>query len=422
MILLPIGHTYGLTEVLPAGYKWLKYVPNGIIKTAQAAEWKIQAWMIGKPPSFQFEGIGFDASSPVASPVASKSNVASPVASRSMSTPTRKSASHAETKLEMAPRPSVSSAFSEYDDLRDFEGRFESRTSLGRKSTNSDQNRAEVCSNKPLQRKSSRGFLGRLKSGQPQSPQDSGHRSGGKLKVLRSMGSLKGKKSSPTSPVPPPVPQLPLVLPNSNGDIGLGLGNLDLEGLDLSDTIRVKSTSTPPSAASATSPTSKNGVSIEFPVDDHFSPRGSGRRSISLGIGERPTMSTPSPLPSPVPEADTTPASYQAMLGNALVAASHAESAKGTHRDLVQILNHDRQPWGFSYATYPHTVRVWYGDHDERIAENAVRWMENTMGRDKCIVKVIEGADHALMYKSSVVIEVLESMTEFWRDGECCAC
>lgn len=400
---------------LAAGYKWLRYVPNGIIKTAQAAEWKIQAWMIGKPPSFQFEGIGFDASPPAASPVTSKSCVASPVVPRSANTPTRKSTSHVETKRDLEPRPSISSTFSEYDDLRDFDGRFESRISLGRKSTNSDQNRVEACANKPIQRKSSRGFLGRLKSGQPQPPQDSSHRGGGKLKVLRSMSSLKGKKSSPTLPTPPPVPQLPLVLPYGNGDVGLGLGNLDLDGIDLSETIRVKSTSTPPSTTGATSPTL---ASIEFPVDDQFSPRGAGRRSISLGIVERPTMSTPSPSPSPVPDAYTTPASYQAMLGNALVAASHAESAKGTHRDLVQILNHDRQPWGFSYATYPHRVRVWYGDHDERIAENAVWWMEKTMGRDNCIVKVIAGADHALMYKSSVVIEVLESIIEFWRDRE----
>ncbi|KAH9937529.1 uncharacterized protein B0H18DRAFT_971064 [Fomitopsis serialis] len=379
-----------------AGYKWLKYVPNGILKTAQAAEWKIQAWMIGKPPSFQFEGIGFDASSPVASPVASKSPVTSPspIASRSDSTPTptRQSTSHLETKTDVDPRPSISSiAFSEYDDLRDFDGCFESQTSLGRKSTNSDQKGAEATSSKAIQRKASRSFLGRLKSGQPQSPQDGGHRSGTKLKVLRSMGNLKGKKPSPTSPAgPPPVPRLPSPLPQANADVGLGLDNLDLDGLDFSDTIRIKSTSTPP--AVATSPSSMNAASIDFPDDDPFALRANGRRSISLCVGERPAL--------PIPEADDTPASFQAMLGNAL------------------ILNHDRQPWGFSYAAYPHTVRVWYGEHDERIAENAVRWMENTMGRDRCFVKVIEGADHALMYKGSVVIEVLENISEFWRDRE----
>ncbi|EKM60920.1 uncharacterized protein PHACADRAFT_61509, partial [Phanerochaete carnosa HHB-10118-sp] len=69
----------------------------------------------------------------------------------------------------------------------------------------------------------------------------------------------------------------------------------------------------------------------------------------------------------------------------------------------------------FSYSAYPHSVRVWYGDRDERIAENAVRWMGSTMGRDKCQVQVVKGADHALMFKSAVVIEVLEYIAECWR-------
>jgi len=101
-----------------------------------------------------------------------------------------------------------------------------------------------------------------------------------------------------------------------------------------------------------------------------------------------------------------------------LIAASHAESAKGTHNDLLQILNHDNQPWGFSYAAYPHNVRVWYGDKDEKIAEHAVRWMERTMGGDRCMVKVVKNADHGLMYRSSVVVEVLERLLGSWRGDE----
>jgi len=112
--------------------------------------------------------------------------------------------------------------------------------------------------------------------------------------------------------------------------------------------------------------------------------------------------------------AQTTSNAYQAALGNALIAASHAEASKGTHSDLLQILNHDNRPWGFSYGNYPHKVQVWYGDRDEKIAENAVRWMEKAMGEDRCHVKVVKGADHALMYKSSVVVEVLERVREFW--------
>ena len=120
---------------------------------------------------------------------------------------------------------------------------------------------------------------------------------------------------------------------------------------------------------------------------------------------------TPSPPTS-------TSLSYQVELGNALIAASHAESSRGTHPDLLQILNHERRPWGFSYARYPHPVRVWYGDRDEKIAENAVRWMERNMGPDRCVVDVVPGADHGLMYKSSVVVGVLEHVRETWCGRE----
>lgn len=38
-------------DSLAGPYKYLKYVPTGVIKTAQAAEWKMQAWRLGKPPT-----------------------------------------------------------------------------------------------------------------------------------------------------------------------------------------------------------------------------------------------------------------------------------------------------------------------------------------------------------------------------------
>jgi hypothetical protein len=107
--------------------------------------------------------------------------------------------------------------------------------------------------------------------------------------------------------------------------------------------------------------------------------------------------------------------SYHVSLGNALIAASHAESSKGTHTDLLQILNHEQKPWGFSYSKYPHKVQVWYGDRDERIAENAVRWMEQNMGEERCKVRVVKGADHGLMYKTNVVVDVFEQVRLAWQ-------
>jgi len=58
---------------------------------------------------------------------------------------------------------------------------------------------------------------------------------------------------------------------------------------------------------------------------------------------------------------------------------------------------------------------VWFGDRDEKIAENAVRWMERAMGPGRCGVQVVRGADHGLMYRSSVVVDVLERVRELWE-------
>ncbi|TRM61469.1 hypothetical protein BD626DRAFT_501124 [Schizophyllum amplum] len=374
------------------GYKWLKYVPNGILKTAQAAEWKLQAWMIGKPPTIQYQGIGQGALSPQHTGNGSPHPVHSAVSNIA----------------EGAGRPSTSSAFSEYDDLRDFEGRFGSQTTLG--ITNYP---SPTAAHPPFltKRKSSKGFLERFKG--PSSPTTEEHATPTKpgrktLKALRSMGSLRSgksssKKSNPSSPSSPKLPPPAF-------DTGLGLGI---------DDFKFSANSSDSSSLRAEREDMVDGLSNHGSGTTNW--RANGQRSISFSsTSPRDAYSMPSsPAPSmhssqfaAPPTAGT---SFQVALGNALIAASHAESAKGTHNDLLQILNHDNLPWGFSYGAYPHRVKVWYGDRDEKIAENAVRWMEHTMGEDRCSVKVVKNADHGLMYKSSVVIEVLEHLLSCWK-------
>ncbi|KAF8898520.1 hypothetical protein BD779DRAFT_1666355 [Infundibulicybe gibba] len=383
------------------GYKWLKYVPNGILKTAQAAEWKLQAWMIGKPPTIAYEGIGYNAS-PAAAVKPPTRSTSSPHSNGSLNIVYP---SHSDGR----PRPSIGS-FSEYDDLGDFDGRFESRSTLGAGSRPPSQyshagSESKIFVNK---RKVSRGFLERLKGSshsQPQSPTEDKPQTGKRLKALRSMGSLKGKASTVSrkfeSPTPPQTP------PSLKIELGIGL-----------DDVKWSKTVSP------------DGVLLkrDAPIAEKFSTapgpytRASGRRSISFSA-PKPLLSMPS-SPSPSTSGSTFAPSigpgsaYQAALGNALIAASHSESAKGTHNDLLQILNHENHPWGFSYTSYPHNVHVWYGDKDEKIAENAVRWMERNMGENGCVVKVVRGADHGLMYRSGVVIEVLEKIMGYWKSGK----
>ena len=379
----------------PGGYKWLKYVPNSILKTAQAAEWKIQAWMIGKPPTIAYEGIGYTAP---ASSKYSNPHVASPRSNGSLgviypSTGENKS------------RPSVgSSSFSEYDDLGDFDGRFESKSTLGFSRGGSTQGHGQPNGSFTTKRKTSRGILERLKGSSTTPPQSQEKQSTAskKLKGLRSMGSLKGKtqtsrKSEPSSP------QLPSAL---HLDAGLGLDELGWAKSMEPDNASLDFSIATPRIVS-------NGSSNSYP-------RSAGRRSISFTSGKSPVSMPGSPSSSTYTttygqQQNNAQGSHQVALGNALIAASHAESSKGTTNDLLQILNHENHSWGFSYSSYPHKVRVWYGDKDEKIAENAVRWMERTMGPDRCSVKVVKGADHGLMYRSSAVVDVLEWILSAWR-------
>ncbi|WVR05296.1 hypothetical protein IAU60_002310 [Kwoniella sp. DSM 27419] len=52
------------------GYKWLKWVPNRVIRGASAAEWRYQSYRIGKPPSPAYKPIWHDSRAP-------QSNIAS---------------------------------------------------------------------------------------------------------------------------------------------------------------------------------------------------------------------------------------------------------------------------------------------------------------------------------------------------------
>ena len=361
--------------------------------------------MLGKPPTITYEGIGFDLQKEKEHMNENGQKDLDPASS------THQSPSQDDTcdqYLAASPvdgRPSIgSSVFSDYDDLRDFEGRFESQTTVGGHASRPLEE-PYAAPDKATKRKGSKGFLGKLKGGhsQPPSATEKNTPSAPKrLKALRSMSSLRGKGStssrrSSTTKHPAPSPQLPETM---SIDTKIEFGVVDWNPR------------TPLPA--------KRGMdSPPEPPPSSFK-RVEGVRSISLGTTNNKSPYSYYPPSPPIPSLPTTPttdittsASYDASLASALIAASHAESAKGTHNDLLLILNHDRVPWGFSYQDYPHTVAVWYGDKDERIAESAVRWMEQTMGQERCKVKAIKGADHGLMYNTTVVLEVFDKVHEY---------
>lgn len=293
----------------------------------------------------------------------------------------------------------------EYDDLADFEGCFENTQSTTPPSPVSVSGLAGAGAIR--KRSSSRGIFQALlprsngvrRDSTASRPSASNVSLSGsivpKLKPLRSIGSLRNSTRSSVTTTAQSTATLP-ILPQ--GSLGF-------------DVFEWTHTNSP-------APTGSMSVS-------NVRPR--GRRSISLTARSTKGKSSRS---SKAPRTgnsqlsvnniyDSTEGSaisndYQISLANALVAASHSESSKGIHSDLLQILNRDGQSWGFTYGSYPHRLRVWYGDKDERIAESAVRWMEKSMGSDRCQVTVVKNADHSLMYRTAVIVEVLELIHSFW--------
>ncbi|EUC63801.1 alpha/beta-hydrolase [Rhizoctonia solani AG-3 Rhs1AP] len=347
-----------VSMAVDGGYKWLKYVPNGLIKTAQAAEWRLQGWMLGKPPTIQYEGIGFDASAP------------------------------------MSPGRMSFSSFSEYDEVDDFDaaegGGREFETIRGKESDRGKElDRREFAT--------IRGKAPELEDDpeEPESP-TTPLPPPPKLKGLRSMSSLKSRsaKSEPGKHTAPTV--------------GLGLGL----GIDDPD---ARTQAWASEFGEGDRREFGQGDRREFGQGDR--PR--QRRSLSLNARPlRPTLDARSPT-TPVPPSprspNPNPNPKTVTLASALLQASHAESLKGGTADLLSILERDSKPWGFSYADVRQPVRVWYGDRDDKIGVGSVRWMERVM--KSCEVRIVKGAGHSLMTHAEVVVEVLESIAKEWDES-----
>ncbi|QRV97550.1 hypothetical protein RhiJN_25569 [Ceratobasidium sp. AG-Ba] len=405
-----------VSMAVDGGYKWLKYVPNGVIKTAQAAEWKFQGWMIGKPPTIQYEGIGFDATAPMSG-----------------------------DGSEELERPS----FSSFDELDDFEGRFASRSTLAHAPVKDEDPEKEDKKDKDKKGGRPRQVSSKSASGDRIEDNIDRPRKGSKIfgglfsNTLPKNGVKRGMSTppsaiatpTPTPAPPPPIPPIP-VPPSPPTPTGRPQ---KLKGLRSMSSLKAHSTKSEP-AKSKDRNTHGTGVGLGLGMDsedleadaeaeartqawasefggDLDGSRPRQRRSLSLTArpstagGKLGTPGAPNSPRSPCPPTPT----KTVTLASALLQASHAESLKGGTADLLSILERDSKPWGFSYADVRQPVRVWYGDRDDKIGIGSVRWMERVM--KACDVKIVKGAGHSLMTNAEVVVEVLESIAREWDES-----
>ncbi|CAO1617756.1 unnamed protein product [Sympodiomycopsis kandeliae] len=142
------------------------------------------------------------------------------------------------------------------------------------------------------------------------------------------------------------------------------------------------------------------------PVSSRHGHMTDGAISTTVGVSSTTVPATPvQGTPAPCDD-----------LATSLLRASHAESQRGSTKDLLTILGgRGSRPWGFSFADVQHPTKVWHGDKDERIGLGGVFWMERQM--PDCRIKIVKGANHSLMTNTAVVIEALESISAAWQQG-----
>jgi pimeloyl-ACP methyl ester carboxylesterase len=373
-------------------YKWLKFVPNGVLRTAQQAEWRMQAWKLGKPPTVPMHGVGYDRKAPIeCGGVEYDDDYDEDCASMT-------------TRDERTPTVSLmGGSYDHLDDLDRYTSFDASReTAMG-----------VIRPNGGLKKKkstSSSFFANLFAGGSPKvSPSPSPTASPSRAPSVRS--SKPPPLPSQSSPRRPSLasraPSVP-VSPRSPE-----------AGSTRSFSQPYMTVQREPSVRSWTSTSSRRHVSS--PRSSFYSSQ-SGTTNGTSVLSQSAAAASPTLAVQQLPMSNGTSAAGSGAgnnkldLGTALLKASHSESLKGATSDLLAILERTNKPWGFSYSDVPMRVKVWHGDRDERISMASVRWMEKSMA--DCHVRVVEGADHGMMTNTRVVVEALESIAEeakAWR-------
>ncbi|WVF72051.1 hypothetical protein IAT40_006863 [Kwoniella sp. CBS 6097] len=355
---------------IDGGYRWLKWVPNGVIKGATAAEWKLQSYLLGKPPPLSYKPISHDARAPISSgqktpttPLSEDDQSVVPPKNRQDSMAMRASSPHKTGGL--VRRASKISAPRSIDHL------FTSMPPVTPSGGNNIAPRPHsYVPSKPHGQESADpriSHIGTTSSSQLRPRPDSLHVQSVIPSPRRSEGNLP-RRSRPE----PETAGEPVEI-----DPELDIGYILYEGFDLGD---------PSSASNA-----------------------NDRPSTSASLPVPPSMLSraQSDLPFPVDGASPAPTGPGFTL--ALTQASHAECEPGTTSDLFSIvLNRDPRPWGFEYPDIKNKIKIWYGDEDDKISEKSMRWMERSMDDVELIIRKGEG--HSLMTSRGTMWEVFESL------------
>ncbi|SPO34735.1 uncharacterized protein PSFLO_00206 [Pseudozyma flocculosa] len=371
-----------------SGYRWLRYVPDGVIRTAQVADWKLQGWKLAKAAN----GVSHD--TPKSTRASETSAAGTPASFVSCQTdwnafsPARGEGATAMRRTESDSSHAGAAAASGLVALPSST----STTTLGPSPTSTPSGQAgtsAAATGPTLNKKASFSFLGGLLGARQ----------------------AQSESSSPTSDAAPAT---------DGSGAAAYRGRPGRHRYSLSRSVSISSTT--PSCASQEKLTidercewlerspSDGGQRLRKPVAELPHSRSTGTLSseASRRQSRAPSSSGDSASIYSTPERGLV-IEPDAGLGVALLRASHSESQRGSASDLSLVLG--KKPWGFDFTDVRHPCRIWHGSRDERVSLASAKWMERSL--DDCRLHVVEGAGHNLMTNTAVIFEVLESIKSF---------
>jgi len=361
-------------ESLAGMYKYLKYVPSGVLKTAQQAEWKIQGWRLGKNTEFE--------------------PLTTPITPTSITIKGDEISTSREEKRESLANLGAVVGGDQWEKLEKMypdggirlagpsNGDYSSTTT-----SNKDIGRVGTPKRKPSLSVSGKSFLGGIfgsggnnnssnrddsSSTRPSlSPSGIGRRSS-----YFAANAINSARSTP----PPSISEDSTSMSTSASSRSLLPSGLPMP-------------STPTTSISNYGPPSPSIYSTHATTPNSIRPSSShSHRAVS------PSLLSPT---SPSTRSSISPA----QLISGLLRASHAESLQGSTSDLLVLLDRtssNSNAKKIDYGLIEQKVEVWYGDRDDRISESSVRWLEKEM-RD-CKVRIVKGGDHNLMTSELTVL------------------
>ncbi|GAA5851067.1 hypothetical protein JCM8547_009170 [Rhodosporidiobolus lusitaniae] len=415
----------GEAESLAGMYKLLKYVPSGVLKTAQAAEWKMTSWRLGKPPVMKVEAVGWDAKS--GRMVGGAGGGGEEGAGR-----------YEEREKWTAPTSpglggSEGGAARKVQELYgvDAQGVVVAGPAIGKGTSSSPASKGwKLLGGRRDKGSSSANGVGGEDGA---SSQRSSLRPPSILSKRASMYSTFSSSSSAAGANGSDSAASSRIL----GDNGLPLPSRRASVFSTSSSV---ATSLRSGSPSPTTPTRSDSLSS---FSSALNPPSGGPLSTSTSSASLLTAAPPSSTSNIAP----------AALIDGLLRASHAESLRGGTADLLVLLERTSTPppstssssgisssspapsssstssstggkrgLGFTYRSLRNPLKIWYGDRDDRISLGSVRWLErevNENGESResgvgCEVRVVEGADHGLMANGKVMLEALESIASEW--------